>query len=49
MYDAGRPGQAVLALESAVAMDPEDASAWVALGRAHADMEDDVQAIACLE
>lgn len=49
LFEDGRPGPAVLVLESAVAQDPDDSASWLALGRAHAEMEDDMQAIACLE
>ena len=40
--------QAVLALEAAVQQQPEDSIAWQTLGQAHADSDDDQQAIASL-
>lgn len=48
LFQRGELQEAVLVLEAAVQARPEDSIAWQTLGQAHADADDDAQAIACL-
>lgn len=47
-FNRGELREAVLLLEAAVQAQPHDTIAWQTLGQAHADADDDAQAIACL-
>lgn len=49
LFRQGELAQAVLVLEAAVQEHEEDSIAWQTLGQAHADSDDDQQAIACLK
>jgi Flp pilus assembly protein TadD len=48
LFRRGELSEAVLVLEAAVQTQPDDSIAWQTLGQAHADTDDDAQAIACL-
>ena len=48
LFARGELAQAVLALEAAVQLHPEDSIAWQTLGQTHADSDEDGRAIGCL-
>ena len=48
LFARGELSQAVLALEAAVQLSPEDSIAWQTLGQTHADSDEDSRAICCL-
>ena len=48
LLQAGKVSEAVLALEAAVQQEPESSDAWLTLGLAHAENDEDVKAIVAL-